>query len=135
MDGDIIKVAIFPIINKKLLMCRKRGLDFLVNLGGTMEEGETDIECAQRETLEEARCGITNLRYFDVDWAPRQDEIEGQIELRCYFGDLVGEPTVNPKDKIYGFVWIDRNWEAAGHKLPESLKQKIMSRLIREGYL
>lgn len=137
MEKDIIKVAILPIVNKKLFMCRKKGLDFLVNLGGRIEiidgKPESDEVCAIRETYEEARCGVVNLKHYMTTRAPRQDE-PGEIELRCYFGDLVGIPKINPSDSIYEFVWVDRNWEKEGHKLPASLS-KVMPMLIEQKYL
>jgi hypothetical protein len=33
---DITKVVILSIKDKKLLMCRKKGLDYLINLGGKL---------------------------------------------------------------------------------------------------
>ena len=62
--GNIVKVAVLPIKNKKILLCRKKGIDFLIELGGKLESSETDEECAIRETLEEARCSVKNLEYF-----------------------------------------------------------------------
>ncbi|MBI2044036.1 NUDIX domain-containing protein [Candidatus Pacearchaeota archaeon] len=131
--GDIIKVAVLPIVDKKLFMCRKRELDYLVNLGGKLNPNESDEACAIRETEEEACCGVTDLAYYMTTRAPRQDE-PGEIELRCYFGNLVGTPSINPNDKVYAHLWITRDWEGEGHTLPLSLSE-VMPKLISDGYL
>ena len=133
MGKDIVKIAVLPIVDKKLFLCRKKGLDFLVNLGGRPEEDETDEECAAREVREETSCGITNLRYFTTVNGPRGD-ISGNIELRCYFGDLTNTPSINPRDSIYEFVWIDRNWTQEGYKLPPTM-QTLISKLVEQGHL
>ncbi len=100
--GDIVKVAILPLMDGKLFMCRKRGRDFLVNLGGRLEPGESDIECAVREAEEEARCKVINLKYYMTTRAPLPEQDgPGEIELRCYLGDLVGIPRINSQDSIY----------------------------------
>ena len=130
---NVLKVAVLPIVSKKLFVCRKKGLNFLVNLGGRLEAGETDEQCAIRETEEEARCRVTNLKFFTTVKAPRGD-IPGEIEMRCYFGDLVGEPKINPEDNIYEFVWIGRDWKEKGYVLPPSMTI-VVNMLIRQGYL
>ncbi|RJQ19947.1 NUDIX domain-containing protein [Candidatus Woesearchaeota archaeon] len=130
--GNITKVAVLPITDKKLLMCRKRGIEALINLGGRVEEGETDTACAEREVLEEAQCGVENLHHYTTVTAPRIDDPHSQIELRCYFGDLTGEPTVRESDSIIGFTHIDRTYDST--KLPPAM-QKVFAKLISDGYL
>ena len=132
--GNIVKVAVLPIKNKKILLCRKKGIDFLIELGGKLESSETDEECAIRETLEEARCSVRNLEYFTTLIGPRGDEPDSRIELRCYFGTLEGEPKVNRKDKVYDFVYADRNWKQEGHLLPPIL-QELIGLLVGKNYL
>ena len=132
--GDIIKVAVLPIINKKLLMCRKEGVEQLINLGGKLIQGEIDEECARREVREEAQCEITDIKYFNTFTGPIVNEPNSKIELRCYFAKLVGTPRVRPGDSVLAFVYIDKKWEQAGHKLPPTFK-KAIAVLIGQGYL
>ena len=61
---DTFKVAVLYIIDKKLLMCRKKGLVELINLGGKVEKGETYVGCAEREVMEEAQCKVIDLGLF-----------------------------------------------------------------------
>lgn len=130
---NIVKVAVLHIIDKKLLMCRKKGLDFLISLGGKINLCETDEECAVRETCEEAQCGVSNLNYYMTISVPRGDE-PGEIELRFYFGNLVGLPTPRSEDSVYGFVYVGKDWEKEGHKVSPSAKI-VIEKLAREGYL
>lgn len=132
--GNIIKVAILPIVDKKLLVCRRQNFEMLIELGGRLEPGETDIECAEREVMEEAQCDVTNLFYYNTFEGLRGDEPQSKIVLRCYFGNLIGNPVLREGDSVVGFVWIDRNWKEEGHKLPPTM-QKLVTRLIADGYL
>lgn len=132
--GNIIKVAVLPIKDKELLLCRKKRIDFLITLGGKLEPGETDEECAKREVMEEAQCYVKNLNYFKTFFGPRGDELDSTIELRCYLGELQGTPIPREGDNIYGFVYINRNWEKEGHVLPSTAK-KIVEFLVNENYI
>lgn len=130
--GNIIKVAILYIKNGKLLMCKKQGLDMLINLGGKLENKETDIQCAEREVNEEAQCQVKNLEYYTTINAPRADEPTSQIELRCYFGELIGEPSPREGDTILGFEYIDKNYPLS--RLPYAA-QELMKHLIRDNHI
>ena len=84
--------------------------------------------------MEEAQCNVKNLDYFTTLIGPRGDEPNSKIELRCYFGMLEGEPRVNINDKVYDFVYINKNWNQEGHLLPPTL-QELMGLLIDKNYL
>ena len=89
---------------------------------GQIEPRETDEQCAIRECREEAQYRVSELQYFTIVYSKRLDEPKSNIELRCYLGTLHGTPKANPRDKIYGFVYIDRNWENKDIKLPSDKK-------------
>jgi len=38
--GNIVKISVLPIVDKKLLLCKKKGLAELINLGGKLKKGE-----------------------------------------------------------------------------------------------
>ncbi|MBI4146972.1 NUDIX domain-containing protein [Candidatus Woesearchaeota archaeon] len=130
--GNIVKVAVLPIVDKRVLMCRKLGVDALINLGGKVENEETDEQCAERETLEEAQCGVKDLVHYTTVTAPRVDEPSSTIELRCYFGQLDGTPKPREGDKIIGFEYIDRTYNAS--KLPPAMR-KVFEKLVSDGHL
>lgn len=140
--GDIIKVAVLPITNvhppksepeKKLLLCRKKGLDHLITLGGKLEPGESDEECAVRECDEEAQCKVFGLEFLRIFYGERIDEPGSKIELRCYLGILMGSPSRNFNDKVYAFPEIDRHYKKQGHLLTPILEEQVIPYLIRSG--
>lgn len=131
---NIVKIAILPIIDRKLLLCRKKGLQELISLGGRLEKGESHIQCIKREVMEEAQCLVNNLAYFDAFEGPVVNDPNSKINLVCYFGTLVGNPKPNPKDNVIGFEWIDKSYLSKGYKLPPTL-EKAVSKLVFEGYL
>jgi len=132
--GHIVKIAVLHIIDKQLLLCRKKGVVELISLGGTLEDGEDYEDCARREVEEETGCGVVNLKYYDTFVGQRVDEPRSKITLICYFGDIQGTPEIQPRDKVYDFVWIDRDWNSKGYKFPTTL-EKTVSKLISEDYL
>lgn len=129
--GNITKIAVIHIKNGKILMCRKKGLDSLITLGGKIEAGETDIQCAEREVSEEAQCKVENLQYYTTTTSERIDEPGSTVEIRWYFGNLIGTPTPRPGDKVFGFEYIDENYEKRGHKIPP-IAGTIIKRLKAE---
>ena len=131
--GDIVKVAVLYIVDKKLLMCIKKGLEVLITLGGKFEEKSDNSyeSCARREVPEETGCGVTNLKYYGTFRGSRVDEPNSKVELVCYFGDLQGTPRVQQGDSVVGFEWIDRNWEFNGYKLPQT-SQMAIDALIKD---
>jgi len=125
--GDIIKVAVLHIVDKKLLVCIKKGLEVLITLGGAFEEKKDKSYegCARREVSEETGCVVANLRYYSTFRGSRVDEPNSKITLVCYFGDLQGTPRVQQGDSVVGFEWIDRNWGSKGYKLPQTSKMAV----------
>ena len=131
--GDIIKVAVLHIVDKKLLMCVKKGLEVLITLGGTFEEKkDRSYEgCARREVPEETGCAVINLKYYGTFRGSRVDEPNSEIKLVCYFGTIQGIPRIQSGDSVVGFEWIDRNWESKGYKLPQT-SQMVINSLIKD---
>lgn len=129
--SHITKIAVLYIKDGKILMCRKKGLDSLITLGGKIEAGETDIQCAEREVSEEAQCKVTGLSYYTTTTSERIDEPGSTIEIRWYLGNLIGTPTPREGDKVVGFEYIDEHYEREGHKIPP-IVGTILKRLKEE---
>ena len=119
---DVTKIGVFPIRDGRVLLCRKKGIDALIALGGKLENGETHEACARRETREEAQCELTNIRPFATFTAKRVD-CDGHITLHAYLADLIGEPTPRPGDTIYAFAWVGRDYNNGTYTLPPTLHQ------------
>lgn len=128
---DILKIGVLPIRDRKLLLCKKRGIEALIALGGKLETGETDEQCARRETREEAQCELSDIKYFGTA-SGRRIDTPGIITMRCYLAELDGEPQPRPEDKVYAFEWIDRHYPL--EQLPHTM-QKIVESLIEQDYI
>jgi len=133
--ADIIKAGVFPIKNKKVLVVRKRGHDFYISLGGKNEPGENDKTCLEREVHEELRCGIANLEHLATFEGPVHDDRTKTIRMACYLGDLVGEPQLNPEDKIIEYRWIGRNYAQEGIKIAHLMEFYVIPNLIKQHLL
>ena len=89
------------------------------------------IKAARKESVKRKR----NAKFLDCNISKtfkgeRIDKPGSEIELRCYLGILIGNPTQNFKDKVYGFVEIDRNYRKFGHKLTPTLEEQVIPYLI-----
>jgi mutator protein MutT len=73
--------------------------------GGSLEDGESPQEGAQREIREETGLDIENLRLFRV-WHYRQDESTPAVGI-TYVGNVPGstEPQINEEHASYR--WVD----------------------------
>lgn len=99
MEPKIIrKVGLAAIKNQQILMTRE-GADNPVFyfLGGTVEQGETDLECLTREVMEEAHTeikpeSIEFLEEFE-DWAHGRENT--RVNIRLYKGELKSDPVAS----------------------------------------
>jgi len=129
----IDKVAGLPIVDKRLLCVEKRGLDFLISLGGKREPGEEDIPCLQRESCEEIGCGVQDIIYARTFRGTTPDGVP--ITLSCYFCRIDGSVRLNPADNIVGVQWIDRDYKKYGIKLAPLLEEQVVPYLMKQGLM
>ncbi len=64
--------------SNRLLLVRKRGLDWWILPGGKIEEGESVEQCLKREFLEELGCSVRNEGFIGCyldDWIERSEKI------------------------------------------------------------
>lgn len=132
--ADVNKAAALCIRNGKLLVVKKKGMDELLSLGGKIEPGEKEEECIVREVKEEIGCKAKNIRHFETFEGMTHDG-KRTLRLACYFCEIEGTPTINPKDQIEGYEWVDKNYSEKGIKLAGMLKLNVVPALIKKGIL
>lgn len=120
--ADIIKIAAIYIKDGKLLMVKKYNQNFLGMLGGTLEEGETFLDCVEREIPEEI--GVTDFKVIDTEafytaYSVAGSDVSKTLEMHCFKVQLneTPKPTYNPLDQskvdagydISEVHWVGKN--------------------------
>ncbi len=131
----IRKCALLLVKNGKLLLSREFGENRFLTVGGSFEDGESDLQCLQRELLEEVgtNAGENTLKFLNefVD----TDGAEKIIHIRAYAGELENEPVAT--GEIEELKWFSRGDLEI---LPEEIitritKHKILPFLVEKGML
>jgi len=130
--ADIYKIAGIVIRNKELLVTREKGEIMFFALGGKMEQGETELECLQRELSEEINCKPINPKQFQTFEGPAHNSKQS-IRISCYFCEIEGE--MKPGHEIEEIAWIDKNYKEKGIQLAHMLEAEIVPELVRKGLL
>ena len=97
--------------------------------GGKIEKNESDLECLNREIMEELGCKVFNTSYFKTFFGYTHEDKE--LELICYSGKLNGEIRLNPIDSIDDYLWIGKNYNK-NLKLASLLKHQIIPILVNK---
>ena len=125
----IKKIALICLENKKLLAVHKKTIDLYISPGGKIEKNESDLECLNREIMEELGCKVFNTSYFKTFFGYTHEDKE--LELICYSGKLNGEIRLNPIDSIDDYLWIGKNYNK-NLKLASLLKHQIIPILVNK---
>lgn len=111
------------------MVCEKEGLYDFILPGGSIESGESDMECLKREIKEEMATEVDAEQvaligeYVDVAAGdPTKD-----VMIRLYQGSLLGEP--KPSMEILSFYWMSKN-DPIFSRLSPILKNKVVPDLL-----
>jgi 8-oxo-dGTP diphosphatase len=110
MTAHIDKLALFSILDKKLLVVRSKGKSLFYLPGGKRELNETDHEALIREISEELATNLisSTITYATTLEAQADGKPEGTlVKLSCYFADYDETPT--PAAEIEELRYVDSN--------------------------
>jgi 8-oxo-dGTP diphosphatase len=133
---DIIKIAPVIIRGGKFLIVRGAGQDFWKNVGGVLEEGESELECLNRETKEELSCELegTAEYYFSTPVTFTVTEPKRTLVIKLYKTVLKGEP--RPSCEIEEIHWLSKeDFEGNDYNIAPQIRDYIVPRLISDGLL
>jgi len=125
LTREIVKIGLAIMDGDRVLLVKKRGLDFLILPGGKPEKSETDAQTLSRELEEELGCHLLSGQLTFL--GTFSDEAAGvpgvNVTIRLYSGSVVGTPS--PQAEIESIVW----WTPTEHQqsvLAPSLKNSIL---------
>ena len=104
----IYKTALAVFKDKKMIMVRTTKNDeVFYTLGGKIEEGETGIECLNREVKEEAGVEIieNSLQFLHEFEAPAYGRENTLVNIKLYEGKLKSEPV--PSSEVVEIAYFD----------------------------
>jgi 8-oxo-dGTP diphosphatase len=119
----IVKVGLAAMVDRQILLVRKRGSHAFILPGGKPEKGEGQLETLQRELNEELGCSIDGALYLASfsDWAA--DHVRTEVTVHLFCGHINGLPT--PAAEIEELKWLSLD-DAAGVPLAPSLTNHIL---------
>lgn len=130
----IRKVSLAVFKDKKMLVVRpKANPEVFYCLGGTVEKGESDVECLLREVKEEVGCEVDkgSLKFL----AEFEDLAHGRentlVNIRLFAGSLIGEPI--PDSEIVEIDYFNSKVNPA--KLSAIAINKMFPWLKEKGYI
>jgi 8-oxo-dGTP diphosphatase len=133
MSTIIHKVAAMVIKDNAFLMVRKVGKDVWTNLGGHIEDGETEEQALIRETKEELDCEGTIIRKLG-DFRAKAAFDDAELVLSTYLMTLNGELKISDPE-LEKFRFIGKHYKEEGIQLPDSIESHVLPYCIKEGLL
>ncbi|HOX97083.1 MAG TPA: NUDIX domain-containing protein [bacterium] len=92
-------------------------------IGGTVEFGESPLECLKREIGEELGCKLSNIKLFDV-YSYVNKELNRQIISIQYVGTIKTKPKFNTEE-IAELKWI-AEIEISKLKFSMNCKERVL---------
>ncbi len=120
----IHKIAAVVIENDKFLMVRKAGKDIWTSLGGKPEGSETEEQALIREIKEEFDCEGKVIRKLG-DFEAKAVFDDAMVKLSVYLVTLKGDIHLNDPE-IEEYRFLDKDYSAAGIKLPSSVEEQVI---------
>lgn len=130
----IKKAALAVFKEKKILLVRSsKKTEVFYTLGGTLKEGETDLECLKREVFEEVGRSIDedSLRFLHEFEGPAHGHKNTFLNIRLYAGELKGKPKVS--SEVFDMGYFDSN--SPKKHISEITQTKIFPWLKKNGYI
>lgn len=130
----IRKGALAVFKDKKLLVVRdNKNAEVFYTVGGKVEPGESDIECVERETLEELGVEVVSdsLVFLQEFTAPAHGKENTLVNIQLFQGELAGEP--HPSQEIVEIQYFDTTTDPK--HLSEMGREHIMPWLKANGYI
>ncbi len=126
------KTGLLVLRDRRILLCRKRGLASLILPGGRFEPGESPQQCLARELREE----LGDLRACDLHFlGTYTDRAAGDpgslVRIELYGGELDGAPAAS--SEIEELVWFGEHDDRS--VLAPSIVNMILPDLISRGVL
>ncbi len=129
--ADYHKIGLLVVREGRILLCRKNTLSGkLILPGGTLEAGESAMECLARELREElgevtARDVVFVGSYEDRAATPDPNDYK-TVRIELYQGELTGEPVAS--SEIVELVWFGPDSDKS--QLTPILVNKIFPDLV-----
>jgi len=102
----IRKVALAYFKDRKLIMVRShKNTDVFYNLGGKVEEGESDVDCLLREVKEEVSGSMdkTTIQFLHEFEEEAHGKENAKLTIRLYRGNLINEPKASSEIAEIGY--------------------------------
>lgn len=129
----IYKSALAVIRDRKLLLVRSYYNETaFYTLGGTIEDGESEIECLKREVKEEIATDLNenSLSFLEEFSGPAHGKENTIVNIKLYEGELMGNPT--PSSEIAEIRYFDSTIE---EKHITDLTRQIIGWLNHKNYI
>ncbi len=122
----------------RLLVVRKKDSDLWISLGGKPEIGENLENALMREVMEEV--GLTVLGkpelFHTSPIEPAAGKPDITVQIFSYLTKVIGDPTINPADRIGEFHWLSKaEFDKKQYKLGSVLELYVIPSLIDKGLL
>ena len=104
----IRKVGLALFKDKKIIMLRDNLNDTVFYFaGGTVEDGESDMECLQREIREELAVDVDpdTVEFLEEFEAPAHGKENTIVQIRLYKANVIGEP--RPSEETEEIQYFD----------------------------
>lgn len=103
----IVKIGLVDVNDEGLLIVRKEGGRKWILPGGKPEAGESAEDALRREVEEELGCEVVDLLPMTVIHSQAADRPGDTVEVHCFSGRIVGDPTCAAEIAEFGRLTID----------------------------